>query len=48
MKMTEYLVNGPSTTGLGHRLDHPVSSVKYSSLYTILAKNWQFRLVPAN
>ena len=43
MKMTEYLVNRP------HGLDHPVSSVQYFSLYTIqLAKNGQFRLVPAN
>ena len=37
MKMTEY------------GLDHPVSSVQYSSLYTIqLEKNGQFRLVPTN
>ena len=41
--------SSPLIIGLGHRLDHPVSSVQYSSLYTIqLAKNWQFRLVPAN
>ena len=40
---------GLLTMGLGHGLDHPVSSVEYSSLYTIqLAKNWQFRLVLAN
>ena len=39
----------PSTMGLGHRLNHPVSSVQYSTLYTIqLAKTWQFRLIPTN
>ena len=31
--MTEW--SSPSTIGLGHGLDHPVSSVQYSSLYTI-------------
>ena len=52
MKMTEYLGNGGVTIDHGtrpHRLDHPVSSVQYSSLCTIqLAKNGQFNLVPAN
>ena len=49
MQMTEFgKWLSPSTIGLGHRLDHPVSSVQYSSLHTIqLAKNWQFRLVSA-
>ena len=27
----------PLTIGLGHRLDHPVSSLQYSSLYAIKA-----------
>ena len=38
----------PSTIGLGHGLDHPVSSLQYSSLYAIkVAKQWQIRSVLA-
>ena len=41
--------SSPLTIGLGCGLERPFSSVQYSTLYTIqLAKNWQFRLVPAN
>ena len=51
MKMTENLgmVKSIDHGTRPHGLDLQVSSVQYSSLYTIqLAKNGQFRLVPAN